>query len=64
MRTVRDIILFLLIMAGLTIGSGLMGVADLRHPLTWVIAAIGMALWYGLSRMIYNSKPRDPDSRT
>lgn len=63
MRTLRDCLIFLLIMAGLLLSSALMGVGgSWRNPWTWIVTVAGGAIFYGLGYMIYESKLRKKSS--
>ena len=58
----RDCFIFLMIMAGLLLGSALIGVGSFRNPRTWIISVCGAAIWEVLAYMVYKSKPRKNSS--
>jgi hypothetical protein len=64
-RTWRDCLVFILIMAGLLIGyalsSALVGAASFRHPWTWILPVVGLGVFESIVRIIYK-KPRKKKS--
>lgn len=62
MRTLRDCIIFLLIMAALLLGLLLIGVGSFRNPWTWILAVCGAAIFDGLTYLVYKRKPRKKTS--
>lgn len=57
MRMLWNAILFLLLMAGLLVGMLLQDSASLKHPATWLFAAVGASLYWGITAVVYKSKP-------
>ena len=56
MRTLRDVILFLLLVAGFIGGQVLTAGFALKSPITWLIAIIGATLSEGIIDWIYHGK--------